>query len=148
MSAELAKTPIEMRGKILEMEAVMLAMPQIEIPIEHFFAPGIYMRQMTMPGGAVITGKIHKTEHYCILAKGSVTIVTEDGRKTIASPHVVHSMPGAKRAIHAHSDAVWINVHHNPTDERDLDKIDDIFVVETFEQFLSFKEQKTLEGGK
>lgn len=138
----------EMREKITALEATMLAMPQVDIPIQHYFAPGLYMREMTMPANAIITGKIHKTEHYCILTKGDVTLVTEDGRKRIKAPHVIHSLPGAKRAIHAHEESVWVNVHHNPTNEQDAEKIEDIFVVDTFEKFLEFTEQKKLEGGK
>lgn len=138
----------EMRGKILALEAALLAMPQLEIPIKHYFAPGLYLREMTMPKDAVITGKIHKTEHYCILAKGDVTLVTEGGRERIKAPHVVHSMPGAKRAIHSHEETVWINVHHNPTNERDLEKIDEIFVSNSFEEAIAHSDLKQLQGGK
>jgi hypothetical protein len=142
------EAPEVMRGKILALEETILKLPQIDIPIRHYFAPGLYLREMRMPAGAIITGKIHKTEHYCILSQGSVTLVTENGREQVSAPAVIHSTPGAKRAIHAHRDTVWVNVHHNPTDERDLDKIDDIFVSDTYEQFLSFKESKLIQGGK
>lgn len=142
------KSPAEMRNAILALEATILAMPQIEIPIEHYFVPGIYLRQMTMPAGAVITGKIHRTEHYCILAKGEATLVTESGRKNIQAPMVIHSLPGVKRAIHSHSEVVWINVHHNPTNERDLNRVDEIFVVDTFDQLPDFEELKSIQGGE
>lgn len=144
----LHQSATEARAKILELEAVMLAMPQAEIPIAHHFAPGIYLREMHMPHGAVITGKIHKTEHYCILTKGSVTVVTEGGRKDYSAPAVIHSMPGVKRALHAHEDSVWVNVHHNPTDERDLEKIDDLFVVDRYEQLPGAADApKQIQGG-
>lgn len=135
----------EMRAKILDLETAILAMPQIEIPIEHHFAPGIYVREMKMPKGSVVTGKIHKTEHICILSKGSVSVVTENGRQTYFAPAVIHSTPGVKRALHAHSDVVWANIHHNPDNERDLSKIDDLFVSDTYEQYLNFMENKQLE---
>lgn len=137
----------EMRGKILQLESALMSMPQIEIPIEHHFAPGIYMRQMTMPMGSVVTGKIHKTEHMCVLSKGTVTVVTDTETRTLTAPAIVHSMPGVKRALHALSDVVWVNVHHNPTNEKDEDKIDDLFVVDTFDQFLEFTEKKQIQGG-
>jgi quercetin dioxygenase-like cupin family protein len=137
----------QMRGKILALESAMLAMPQIDLPIDHFFAPGLYLRQMTMPKDAIVTGKIHKTEHLCILAKGKVSVATENGTVTHTAPTVIHSTPGTKRALHALEDSVWINCHHNPTDERDTDKIDDIFVTDTYEKFLNFMEQKQLQGG-
>lgn len=153
MSAELVSQEAaeQMRGKILALEAAMLALPkekQIEFELKHYFIPGVYMREIFVPRNVVLTGKIHKTEHYCILAKGTVSVANENETKTYHAPAVIHSLPGVKRAIHALEDSVWINVLHNPTNERDLDKIEDIFVTDTYEQFLSFMEQKQIEGGK
>lgn len=142
-------SPADLRGKIVQLQEAALAMPehQIEIPIKHYFSEGLYLREMTMPKGSVVVGKIHKTEHHCILAKGSVSVANEEGSKTYHAPQVVYSTPGTKRALHALEDVVWINCHHNPTNERDLDKIDHVFVVDTFEQFLEFQEQKQIQGG-
>ncbi len=127
----------------------MKAMPahQVEIPLRHYFAPGIYMREISIPKGVTLTGKIHKTEHLCVLSKGKVTVWTDDGMKTIEASHVVQSMPGIKRVMHAHEDSVWINFHHNPTNERDGEKIEDIFVCDSFDAFLGFMETKKLSGG-
>lgn len=138
------------RSKIVQLEKAMLQMKEHQITIEicHHFAPGIYSREMRMPSGSVVVGKIHKTEHLCVLAKGRVTVVSEDGKKEYSAPSVIHSMPGTKRALHAHEEVVWINFHHNPTNENDISKIDDLFVVDTFDQFLEFTEQKKLDGGK
>jgi hypothetical protein len=140
----------ELRAKIVGLEAAIKAQPdqQIEIDIKHHFAPGLYLREMLMPKNSVVVGKIHKTEHLCILSKGKVIVVNENGRQLLEAPAVVHSVPGVKRALHALEETVWVNCHHNPTDERDLEKIDDVFVVDTFDQFLSFTEQKKLEGSK
>lgn len=155
MSAEIelvepeTRSPAEMRGKILALEAAMLAQPEllVEFPLEHYFAPGIYMRQMTVPKGGTLTGKIHKTEHLCVLAKGEVSVWTEGGMKRLTAPAVVHSLPGIKRAMHAHEDSVWINVHHNPTNEWDLEKIEEIYTAESFEALQGFMEQKQIAGG-
>lgn len=147
MDKSIEKQDEPMMSKIMQLESVIIQMPQIEIPIEHFFAPGIYMRQMTMPKDSVVTGKIHKTEHMCVLAKGSVAVANENGSKVYTAPAVIHSMPGTKRALHALDEVVWINVHHNPTDEQDLEKIEEIFVVNSFAE-LEAHEPKKLEGGE
>lgn len=140
----------EARGKIMALEAAILAHPDrvVAFPLQHYFAPGLYLREMTMPKNAVLTGKIHKTEHLCILSKGKVSVQTEDGLQIVTAPAVVHSMPGAKRAIFAHEESVWTNIHHNPTDERDLEKIEALYVTDTYEQFLAFAERANIEGGK
>lgn len=137
-----------LRGRILDLEAAMLAQPEQLIHIEpvHYFADNLYAREITIPKGVTITGHIHKTEHLCVLSKGKVTVYTEDGMKTIEASTVVHSTPGTKRVLFAHEDSVWINFHHNPTNEKDLEKIEQIFVVKNFEELESF-ESKKLEGG-
>lgn len=141
------KSPDEMRAAILRLEAAIKASPDIQVHIEpkHYFAPGIYMREITIPKGVTLTGKIHKTEHLCILSQGEVSVWTDQGLKRLKASTVVHSMPGIKRVLYAHEDSVWINVHHHPTNEKDPAKIEEIFVVDTFDQFLAFRQMKELE---
>lgn len=125
------------RSKILDLEHVMKAMPEHQIHIEpkHYFAPGLYMREIMIPKGATLTGQIHLTEHLCILSKGEVKVMTENGIVHIKASSVVHSMPGMKRVLHAIEESVWINVHYNPTNETDVEKIEDLYVVDTYEKF-------------
>jgi hypothetical protein len=129
----------QMRGKIQELENAFKAHPdhmtQSDFDTKHYFVPGIYMRSIAIPKGVCLTGKIHKTEHMCILSQGEVSVQTEYGMKRLKASSVVHSKPGMKRVLYAHEDSVWINVHHNPSDEQDIEKVDDLFVVDTFEQF-------------
>lgn len=101
----------ERRLAIQQLEAQILKMPQAEMPLEHFFAQGLYARQLTIPKHCVLTGKIHKFEHINILAKGEMTVVTDDGPRTIKAPYVMVSKPGTKRAGFAHEESVWITVH-------------------------------------
>lgn len=144
----------EMRGKIVALEAKMLAAPaeiQIQIETTHYFAPGVYMRQVFIPKGALVTGKIHKTEHLNILSKGELTVWTDEGMKRLTASTVVKSKPGIKRVGYAHEDSVWITVHPNVTEERDTDKIEEMLIAKTFEEALGFTgEPKQLmeEGGK
>lgn len=140
----------EARGKILALEAAMQAMPERQVTLElrHHFAPGLYLREMIMPKDVCLIGKIHKTEHLCILSKGEVTVVTDEGTKRLKAPAVVHSMPGVKRAIYSHEDSVWTNIHHNPDDRRDLDAIEAHYVTDTFEKFQAFADAKQLSRGK
>jgi len=144
------KTAEELRALILELEAKMLAMPehQIEIKTTHHFAPGIYMREIFIPKGATLTGKIHKTEHLNILSQGDLSVLTEDGVKRLTASTVVKSTPGIKRVGHAHKDSVWITVHPNMDNEIDVEKLENLLVVDSFEQFLEFKKLKEIQGGE
>jgi len=138
-----------LREKIIQLESQMLARTDIQVKIEpkHYFANGLYLREIYIPKGTCLTGKIHKTEHICILSLGEVSVCTDSGMKRIKASTVVHSEPGTKRVLYAHEDSVWINCHFNPTNESDLEKIDEIFVTDTFEKFMELEEQKKITGG-
>ena len=40
-------------------------------PVQHHFAPGAYGREMTLPAGLVVVGKIHKHAHINVISKGA-----------------------------------------------------------------------------
>lgn len=132
----------DLRERIVALEDEMLKMPQVEIKTTHHFAPGIYMREIFIPKGVLLTGKIHKTEHLNILSQGRLSVLTEGGIETLVASTVVKSQPGIKRAGYAYEDSVWITVHHNPENEQDLLKLEDIFTASTFEELLAFTQKQ------
>lgn len=109
----------------------------IDVPVEHHFAPGVYMRQMNAKAGTLIVSKMHRTEHMNILLTGSLTVATENGIELMAAPAVLKSMPGTKRIGYFHEDSSWITVH--PTDSTDLEEIEKQVIVpeEEIDQFLA-----------
>ena len=109
----------------------------IDVPVNHHFAPGVYMRQMDAAAGTIVVSKMHRTEHQNILLTGSLTVATENGIEFIQAPAVIKSMPGTKRIGYFHEDTSWITVH--PTDETDLEKIEQQVIVPEHEidQFLA-----------
>jgi hypothetical protein len=142
-------SPEEMRSKIVALESAMFAMPehQIQIKTTHHFAPGVYMREIFIPKGTTLTGKIHKTEHLNILSQGDLSVWTEDGVKRLTASTVIKSQPGIKRVGFAHEDSVWITVHANVTEERDTDKIEEMLIAKSFDEVIGFAEQKQIDGG-
>lgn len=109
----------------------------IDVPVQHHFAPGVYMRQMDAAAGTLVVSKMHRTEHMNILLKGSLTVATEDGIQLMTAPCVLKSMPGTKRIGYFHEDSSWITVH--PTEEIDLEKIEQQVIVpdDEIDQFLA-----------
>ena len=110
---------------------------QVEVPVQHHFAPGVYMRQMDAAAGTLVVSKMHRTEHMNILLKGSLTVATENGIELLKAPCVLKSMPGTKRIGYFHEDSSWITVH--PTEETDLEKIEQQVIVpdDEIDQFLA-----------
>jgi hypothetical protein len=80
-------------------------------PVKHTFAGGCYIREIFNPAGLILVTKIHKKEHPFFLMKGKMSILTEDGVKTIEAPYNGVTPPGTKRAIFTHEDCVFITVH-------------------------------------
>lgn len=119
---------------ILVLENEVKKLEQIKCPLQHYFAPGVYVREITMPKGAVITGAIHKYTHMNIVSTGIVTFTDEHGvRKIDASerPVTFMSNAGSKKALYIHEDTVWTTIH--PTDETDIDKLEKDITVDNYE---------------
>lgn len=124
------------RDKVFALEEMMKEMPQLDIPVRHFFSLGVYAREIQIPKGAVITGKIHKFSQLNILSKGDMSVMTEDGVKRVQAPFTIVSPPGTKRVAYAHEDCVWTTIHG--TEETDLDKIEQRFIAQDETEYLDF----------
>lgn len=119
------------------LQDAMAELPQVECPVRNHFAPGIYMREMTIPAGTCVVGAVHKTEHLSILSKGILHITTEEGVIEMVAPYTLHSYPGIKRAVYAVTDCVFTTIH--PTTETDLDKLCELLTDTTSDQLLGGK---------
>ena len=86
----------------------------------HHFCAGMYARELRIPAGAVMVGKVHAQQNFFVLVKGAITLATPDGPVTIRAPYMVVTQPGDKRAVFAHEDSICMNFHPNPDDEQDL----------------------------
>lgn len=117
-ASDVAVATFPTREKIMELESAMRQYDQLEIPVTHHFSEGLYAREILIPAGTILTGKVHKTEHLNIVSKGDITVWTEDGMKRVQAPFTMVSRPGTKRVGYAHEDTVWTTIH--ATNERDL----------------------------
>lgn len=95
----------------------------VDCPVKHYFAPGMYLREMTIPEGVVVVGAVHKHEHLAILSKGTLRLSTEDGVIEFTAPATIHSYPGIKRIAYALTDVVITTMHHNPTNTQDHEEL-------------------------
>lgn len=115
----------------------MKAGPTKEARMRHFFAPGVYGREITLDAGDTLTSLIHLQADLNILSKGRISFTTDEGVRTVEAPYTFVSPPGAKRAGHCHTDVVWTTIHANPDDERDLEKLEARYVAPTYEAYLA-----------
>lgn len=144
----------DIRGKILELQNQMqLAQKSGEIdncnldevfPLRHIFAPGSYAREMTLPAGHWIIGKIHKHSHLNFITKGKVAVLTEDGVMYIEAPYTFVSNVGTKRLVLVLEETIWTTVHI--TDKTDLKEIEEEVIASDYSQIggIEFKAKELL----
>jgi hypothetical protein len=114
-------------------------LPPVELPLRHFFADGVYVREIFMPAGAVVVGHIHKHEHVAIMQTGDISIFDETGLQRMKGPHTFISKAGIKRALFIHQDTVFTTIHRlRDPDERDLDALKKEYVAETIAEYEEF----------
>ncbi len=112
------------RDKIDTLEVEMSKHKQVEIEIKHYFANGLYAREMCVPKGILISGLVHATETIGIMTKGEMVIWNENGTKTrVKAPFTHTGKPGLKRVGYALEDVVWVTIHRtNLTDLLEIEK--------------------------
>jgi hypothetical protein len=81
----------------------------------------MYIREIFMPAGTVVTTLTHKTNHPFVLTKGKLSVWNNGEVEHLEAPHVGITQPGARRLIIIHEDATWITFH--ATDLTDPDEI-------------------------
>lgn len=119
------------RAQVERLQDFLAQFPQIPNEPRHWFAAGMYGRELPIQADAYVVGKIHRHEHFTLLLSGEATINTDRGMERITGPHIWVSPPGAKRALYTHTDCVFFTVHLNLDNTRDLEAIEaDVIVPE------------------
>ena len=128
-----------------ELEAVMLEnFPIINCPLVHRFTEGLYVREIFMPAGSLITSKIHKTQHQFFILKGAVSVWTNEEEEVyLEAPYIGTTEPGTRRLLYIWEDCIWATSHPNPDnetveqiEERIIEKYDNPLLPEELKQKL------------
>jgi hypothetical protein len=143
-------TKVQFRENILKIEqdmAKMMSNGDIkdtlpDCKLTHYYAPvdpnygcGTYARQMFIPKGTLIIGKIHRHKHLNFIMQGKVSVSTEFGVKYFTAPCVFVSEVGLKRAVVAEEDTIWVTVHLTKhLGEDNLDKMEEEIISPTYEE--------------
>jgi hypothetical protein len=115
------------REKVAYIVQQLEKIEQAPCPVNHYFAPGVYVREVFMKAGLVVIGKIHKTEHINIIECGRVSIVHADGTtEQYAAPYTFVSKAGVQKVLYIHEDTLWKTVH--VTDERNLETLEALLI--------------------
>lgn len=129
-------------AQIKRLQDVVAQCEQVECPVEHYFSPGQYTRQCTIPAGSVVVGKMHRHQHPVFLLSGTVQINTDKGMETITGPRIWISQENAKRALHTLTECVFATVHLNETDTTDLEALEAELIVP--DALIDYEPQQSL----
>lgn len=125
------------REKMDRLEAAIVSdLPALDLPVKHRFSRGVYARELLIPKGTVLTGRIHKYSQINILLSGDISVLTEQGIKRVRPPFVVESPAGTKRVAYAHEDTVWMTICG--TDTTDPDVLEDELTTRTYAEYDAF----------
>lgn len=119
-------------------------LPQTEIPLEHHFAPGVYMRVVEMPADTFVVGQLHKTEHLNIVLTGRATVYCEGITKEIIAPFIFKSGIDAQKILYIHEAVRWATIH--PTHETDLKVLEEMLITKSA-ALLEYEQTKLLAQG-
>lgn len=127
---------VAVRAWIATVTQTLLAVPKVEqqeFEVKHTYMSGLYMRELFIPKGSLLVGKIHRLPCLNIVSMGDISVVTELGSARVKAGQTTSSPAGIQKLGYAHEDTVFINVFR--TDETDPDKIEDIIAYRDAEAF-------------
>lgn len=96
-----------------DLEMKMLSSPdKIDLPLIHYFTPGLYSREIYMPAGTLVVSKIHLTQHPFVISKGSVSVKIREGEwELLEAPYTGITYPGTRRVLYIQEDCIWTTFH-------------------------------------
>jgi hypothetical protein len=130
-------------SKIEEIEGQLLQLPQVDVPLNHMFAPGVYAREVVMPTDSFVIGHEHKTEHFNIILTGRATVMMEGVIHDIKAPAIIKSNRNVRKILYIHEEMHWVTIH--PTDETNIEKLEEMLVVKS-DTYLNHQTQKEIEA--
>jgi hypothetical protein len=120
------KTASLLEKQLGTLYSTAVAQPQVKCEEKHHFGPNIYIKEVTMPAGALIIGKPHRMEHLCNMVSGRMFILQDDGsKKELVAPMTFMAKPGRKVAYIVET-VVFQNIYS--TSETDIEKLENMCV--------------------
>lgn len=106
------------------------------------FTEGVYMRRMDVKKDTLIVGAIHKELHSWFLMHGTVKVADAENVNYFKAPYYTISQPGTQRVIEVVEDAIWVNIHSNPDNKKDIDIIEKRLFALNRNEYKDYLKQK------
>jgi hypothetical protein len=104
------------------LELSMSSMEPRQMPVTHRFTPGLYIREIHIPAGTLLTSMKHKTRHPFVVSAGTIAVISaNEGRQVYRAPFTGITEPHTRRALYAYEDTIWTTFH--VTENTDVEEI-------------------------
>lgn len=115
-------------------ECIIATGKPVEMPLTHRFTDGMYIREIFMPAGSILTSKIHKTNHPFVVSKGKCIVYDGNKLETITAPHTGITEPNTRRLLYIEEDTIWTTFH--VTKKTNVDEIEKDIIQEHNNEML------------
>lgn len=116
------------------------------LPLGHFFAPDVYLREIFMPAGCFVIGHEHITSHLNIMLTGAARVLMDGKVHEIRAPFIFRSGAGVRKVLFILEDCRWATIHH--TNDKDISVIEDKVVDKSAPIELQVEELEELFNGE
>lgn len=102
--------------QIARFRAELSALPQVEPQTDNYFIPQedgtfLYCRKVSRAKDIATLGRVHKQEHFYVIAAGCIGLRGESGTTVHYAGEVIVSKPGTQRLVVSLEDSVTITMH-------------------------------------
>ena len=137
-----APRPPVTEAQVQMLEAELLKYPQPDCPVVHRFAPGLYIRELTIPADTFVIGHKQKMPQLNLMLAGRIILTNEDGTRTeLVAPQMFVGPPGRKIA-YAVETVIWQNIY--PTTETDVATLEATYLDKSYAWQTAQRDQQML----
>jgi len=126
MDLQLVQQALATLSDVESAERELLSHPQVDCPVVHHFGPGICIREVFMPAGAIAIGHRQKFDQLNVMIRGKVLIAKDDGTTQILTAPMIFTGKAGRKIGYVMEDMVWQNVY--ATDLKDASAVEDFFI--------------------
>ena len=101
---------------------------QVDCPVTHLFAHGMYARRAFVPAGSLVVSKVHKTEHFYVVLSGRISVRIGEDLQEYGAGHMGVTKPGTQRMLLAIEDTTWVTFHPNPENLDSLKSLEEMII--------------------
>lgn len=106
--------------------ATLLFDDQVSCSVLHHFAPGLYIRELRMPAGALSLGHKQRHEQWNVFLSGKMVAFRADGSTELLQAPMQFTGAAGRKSGYIVEDIVWQNVF--ASEERDVRKLEEQFL--------------------